>query len=243
MQSWGDYLWAQSHTGHKRKTNQDRFLVRELEDGQSILLAVADGMGGEAGGDIAAQMVINDLDTIPIGPGEFEHDLTQILSMTNEKIRQRARETPDLEGMGTTATVVVVSRDIAYWSHVGDSRLYHFHTGSLTQITTDQTFVQDLVADGTLSQEEADRHPMRNVLDQCVGCGSLKAESGRFKIMAGDKLLLCSDGLIKHVSNDSIKTVLEQGNARHAVEKLLDQALHAGGKDNVTVVIMDIPPF
>ena len=240
MQSWGDYLWAQSHTGHKRKTNQDRFLVRELEDGHSLLLAVADGMGGEAGGDIAAQMVIDFLDTIPIGPGEYEHDLTQILSKANEKIRQRAKETPDLEGMGTTATVVVVSQDIAYWSHVGDSRLYHFHTGSLTQITTDQTFVQDLVADGTLSQEEADRHPMRNVLDQCVGCGSLKVESGRFKVMAGDRLLLCSDGLIKHVSDDSIKTVLEQGTARQAVEKLLDQALHAGGKDNVTIVIMNI---
>ena len=240
MQSWGDYLWAQSHTGHKRKTNQDRFLVRELEDGHSLLLAVADGMGGEAGGDIAAQMVIDFLDTIPIGPGEYENDLTQILSKANEKIRQRARETPDLEGMGTTATVVVVSRDTAYWSHVGDSRIYHFHTGTLKQITTDQTFVQDLVADGTLSQEEADRHPMRNVLDQCVGCGSLKVESGRFKVMAGDRLLLCSDGLIKHVSDDSIKTVLAEGTARHAVEELLDQALHAGGKDNVTIVIMNI---
>jgi len=240
MQSWGDHLWAQSHTGHKRKTNQDRFLVRELEDGHSLLLAVADGMGGEAGGDIAAQMVIDFLDTIPIGPGEYEHDLTQILSKANEKIRQRAKETPDLEGMGTTATGVVASQDTAYWSHVGDSRLYHFHTGSLTQITTDQTFVQDLVADGTLSQEEADRHPMRNVLDQCVGCGSLKVDSGRFKVMAGDRLLLCSDGLIKHVSDDSIKTVLEQGTARQAVEKLLDQALHAGGKDNVTIVIMNI---
>ena len=99
---------------------------------------------------------------------------------------------------------------------------------------------QDLVADGTLSQEEAAKHPMRNVLDQCVGCGSLKADGGRFKIMAGDRLLLCSDGLIKHVSNDSIKAALAEGNARRAVEKLLDLALHAGGKDNVTVVVMDI---
>jgi len=239
MQIWGDDLWAQSHTGHKRKTNQDRFLVRELEDCR-ILLAVADGMGGEAGGDIAAQMVIDDLDAIMIGTGRYEHDLTQILSKANEKIRQRARENPDLEGMGTTATVVVVSQDTAYWSHVGDSRLYHFHTGSLTQVTTDHTFVQDLVADGTLSQKEADRHPLRNVLDQCVGCGSLKAESGRFKVMAGDRLLLCSDGLIKHVSDDSIKAVLAKGNARQSVQELIDQALHAGGKDNITVVIMDI---
>ncbi len=110
-------------------------------------------------------------------------------------------------------------------------------------VINDHTFVQDLVADGTLSQEEAERHPLRNVLGQCVGCGSLKAESGRFKIMAGDRLLLCSDGLIRHVSDDSIKTVLGEGNARQAVEKLLDQALHAGGKDNVTVVVMEIPSF
>ncbi|MFO7877184.1 MAG: Stp1/IreP family PP2C-type Ser/Thr phosphatase [Desulfovermiculus sp.] len=241
MRLWGDRLWAQSHTGHKRKTNQDRFLVREEKEGQKVLLAVADGMGGEAGGEIAAQMVIDFLDAVPVGAGEFGHDLSQILTESNEKIRQRAKENPDLEGMGTTTTIVLVSHDTAYWSHVGDSRLYHFQTGSLKQITTDHTFVQDLVADGTLSQEEADRHPMRNVLDQCVGCGSLKVESGRFKVMAGDRLLLCSDGLIKHVSDDSIKTVLAEGNARHAVEELLDQALHAGGKDNVTIVIMDIP--
>lgn len=241
MRLWGDRLWAQSHTGHKRKTNQDRFLVREEKDGQKVLLAVADGMGGEAGGEIAAQMVIDFLDAVPVGSREFGPDLSQILTESNEKIRQRAKENPDLEGMGTTTTIVLVSHDTAYWSHVGDSRLYHFHTGTLKQITTDHTFVQDLVADGTLSQEEADRHPMRNVLDQCVGCGSLKVESGRFKIMAGDRLLLCSDGLSRHVSDDSINTVLAEGNARQAVEKLLDHALHAGGKDNVTIVIMDIP--
>ncbi len=164
-------------------------------------------------------------------------------AFANDKIRQRAKETPDLEGMGSTATVVVVGKDTAYWSHVGDSRLYHFHPGTLTQISTDHTFVQDLVADGTLSQEEAGRHPLRNVLDQCVGCGNLKADSGRFKIMAGDRLLLCSDGLIKHVSDDSIKTALAEGNARQAVEELLDQALDAGGTDNVTVVVMDVLSF
>ncbi len=241
MRLWGDRLWAQSHTGHKRKTNQDRFLVREVKHGQRVLLAVADGMGGESGGDLAAQMVIDFLDTVPIGPGEFELHLKQILTETDEKIKQRARENPDLEGMGSTATVVVVSQNTAYWSHVGDSRLYHFHANSLKQVTTDHTFVQDLVADGTLSQEEADRHPMRNVLDQCVGCGGLNVDSGRFRVVAGDRLLLCSDGLTKHVSDDSIKAALIEGNARQAVEELLDQALYAGGKDNVTVVALDIP--
>ena len=125
--------------------------------------------------------------------------------------------------------------------HPNVLQVYDFDQVQVNGNSLDHTFVQDLVADGTLSQEEADRHPMRNVLDQCVGCGSLKVESGRFKVMAGDRLLLCSDGLIKHVSDDSIKTVLAEGTARHAVEELLDQALHAGGKDNVTIVIMDIP--
>lgn len=243
MRLWGDRLWAESHVGHKRKTNQDRFLVREVKDGQGVLLAVADGMGGEAGGDMAAQMVIDFLGAVSTDPGEFEHHLNQILSEANEKIRQRAMETPDLEGMGTTATVVVVSQDTAYWAHVGDSRLYYFHLGSLKQITIDHTFVQDLITDGTLSQEEAERHPLRNVLDQCVGCDSLKVDSGKFNISPGDRLLLCSDGLIKHISDDSIKIVLAEYNARQAVEKLLDQALRAGGKDNVTVVVMDIPIF
>jgi len=195
MRQGSDHIWAQSHIGYKRKTNQDRFLVRRLDDRKGVLLAVADGMGGEAGGDIAARMVIDDLERASIAYRASEHDLSRILAQADEKIRKRAKKAPSLEGMGTTATVVLVRQNTAYWSHAGDSRLYLFHAGSLDQISIDQTFIHDLIADGTITREEADRHPMRNVLDQCVGCGSLSVESGRCKVMEGDRVLVCSDGL------------------------------------------------
>ncbi|MDZ7831879.1 MAG: SpoIIE family protein phosphatase [Desulfobacterales bacterium] len=186
-------------------------------------------------------MVVEELEKSSFAYRATEQDLKQIIGRANEKIRQRVEVDPDLEGMGTTATVVLVGQDTVHWSHVGDSRLYLFHTGSLEQVSRDQTFLQDLVEDGTLSQEEAERHPLRNVLEQCVGCDGLEAESGSIKFMTGDRLLLCSDGLIRHVSDDLIKAVLEEdGTARRAVDKLVDQALRAGGKDNVTVVIIDL---
>lgn len=239
MEARQENLWGQSHIGKKRQSNEDRFLVRHLENDQGLLLAVADGMGGEAGGEIAAQIAIDLFSQSRIAQRATEGDLSQIIEQANRQIMQRAENETGFEDMGTTATVVLVRRDTAYWSHVGDSRFYHFRKGLLKQISSDHTFVQELVDDGTLSREQADRHPLRNMLDQCVGCGPLKAESGRFALMAGDRLLLCSDGLVKHLSDQQIKAVLESGTARQTVESLVDQALDAGGEDNVTVVIMD----
>ncbi len=235
-----DNIWGQSHPGHKRTSNEDRFLIRGLPGSQAIVLAVADGMGGEAGGEIAAQLVIDAIEQSQITRNATEQDLTRILNRAGKQIMQKAEEKPGLVDMGTTATVALVRDKTAYWSHAGDSRLYRFHTGFLEQISTDHTFVEDLVAEGALSREEADRHPLRNMLDQCVGCSNLKAESGRFELMAGDRLLLCSDGLTRHLSDRQIQTALESGISRQTVGVLIDQALRAGGKDNVTVVIMDI---
>ena len=233
-------VWGQSHAGYKRTTNEDRFLIRRLPESQAVVLAVADGMGGEAGGGIAAQIVIDGIEQWQIGRHATEKDLIRILEQAGKQIMEKAKEKPGLMDMGTTATVVLVRDKTAYWSHAGDSRLYRFRTGFLEQITTDHTFVEDLVAEGTLSRQEADRHPLGNMLDQCVGCTNLKPESGRFGLIPGERLLLCSDGLTRHLSGPQIQTALESGTPRQTVAVLIDQALSAGGKDNVTVVIMDI---
>jgi serine/threonine protein phosphatase PrpC len=235
-----DNAWGQSHAGYKRTSNEDRFLIRRLPGSQAVVLAVADGMGGEAGGDIAAQIAIDAIEQSQIPRHATEQDLTRILNLAGKQIMQKAEDKPGLLDMGTTTTVALVRDKTAYWSHAGDSRLYRFRTGFLEQISTDHTFVEDLVAEGTLSREEADRHPLRNMLDQCVGCANLKAESGRFALIPGDRLLLCSDGLTRHLSDRHIQTALESGTPRQTVAVLIDQALSAGGKDNVTVVIMDI---
>ncbi len=106
------------------------------------------------------------------------------------------------------------------------------------QITTDHTFVQDLIDDGTLSQYQADHHPLRNMLDQCVGCPTIRPDSSSFPVLPGDRILLCSDGLTRQVPVDKIGPVLDMHNARTVSEQLVSLALEAGGKDNVTVVIL-----
>jgi protein phosphatase len=108
--------------------------------------------------------------------------------------------------------------------------------GKLEQLTKDHTFVQELIEDGSLTLEQARAHPLRNMLDQCVGCGSLKPDTGKVRLKQGDRLLVCSDGLTKHVGDKTIGEVLGRGEVRDAVQELLQLALDAGGKDNVTVV-------
>jgi protein phosphatase len=164
----------------------------------------------------------------------------RILEHCGERIEQQTTRDGRLEGMGTTATVAIADRKTTYWAHVGDSRMYLFRSGSLKQITTDHTFVRELIEEGSMTKQEAARHPLRNMLDQCVGCASMRPDSGKLDVQAGDRLLLCSDGLTRHVSDEAIDSVLTRETDGQAVEALLEQALDAGGKDNVTAVILDV---
>lgn len=229
---------AATHTGYRRSRNEDRYLIKPLPHNRAILLAVADGLGGEAGGDISAQMVVDTLKNYPIPPETTAQDLADALVIAGKKIIRRTELETELEGMGTTATAVYVQNDRAFWAHVGDSRLYLFRNDNLTQISTDHTFVQELIDDGTLSQEDADRHPLSNMLDQCVGCSHLIPDSGSFRLQSGDKLLLCSDGLTRHVPDDAILTALENSVAQTAAERVVSMALEAGGNDNITSVVL-----
>jgi PPM family protein phosphatase len=233
-------FYGASHTGYKRIRNEDRYLIKLLQNDRAILLGVADGMGGEPGGDISAQMVTDILQEYQPSPNPTEKDLADILEKAGKKIQCRAQKEIGLEGMGTTATLALVAHDMAYWSHVGDSRLYLYRDGRLTQITSDHVFIQELIDDGTLSKLDAERHPLRNMLDQCVGCMDMAPDSGRFPLLPGDKLLLCSDGLTRQVLDDKIKEVLENDDARTITELLVEKALEAGGRDNVTVVALVI---
>lgn len=234
-----EHIQGVSHTGYRRQRNEDRFLIRHVDD-SGALLAVADGVGGEVGGDIAAQTVVDILQELPLNSSADELHLADFLKQAGKQIFQITVQRPELEGMGTTATVVLVRKENVYWAHVGDSRLYHLSSGQLQQITTDHTFVQDLIEDGTLTSEEAQRHPLRNMLDQCVGCSSLEVEKGCFKVKKSDRLLLCSDGLTKHVADQELEVTLGEGNARQSVQGLLEQSLKAGGKDNIAIVVMDV---
>jgi len=230
-----------THTGLKRDRNEDRYLVKELSDG-SILLAVADGMGGEAAGDYAAEIMINCLTKIQWkAGGGTELTLSEQVREADRALCDEAEVNPDLQGMGTTVTVTHLKNGTARWVHVGDSRLYLMRNQKLTQITKDQNVAQFLVDEGEITEEEARTHPLRNLLDQCVGCGDCKTETGHFKINSGDLMLLSSDGLHGAVSAETITSLLSGDTDTEAkVRSLIQAALEAGGKDNITVVAAQI---
>lgn len=233
---------AVTDKGPRRSRNEDRFLVRELADG-SVLLLVADGMGGESGGDVAAQVVVDILARFPGADGKGHEPLVAALHEADDRIRALADEDPEHEGMGTTATVVLYGQGSAHWAHVGDSRLYHLHRGRLRQVTTDHRFIQEFLDDGSLTPEQAATHPFRNVLEQCVGCSEVSPDGGSFPVADGDRLLLCSDGLTRYLDDGEIGTSLAtQAPAGTVAETLIRTAIDRGGRDNVTVIVAEAGP-
>lgn len=233
-------VFAATDIGPKRKRNEDRSLVRHL-DGSGLLAAVADGMGGTAGGDVAAQISMDVLGALDFSDGPAEVSLVAAINEAGRAIAKRAAKTPSLEGMGTTTTAVVVLGSSAYWSHVGDSRLYHLRGSKIRQISIDHSFLQTFLDDGSMTREEAEKHPFRHVLDQCVGCTGCLPDSGVLEILPGDIVLLSTDGLHKVLNDKAIAACLRPPLSLEAgVTKLIAAALEGGGTDNVTVVALRI---
>ncbi|MCU1481549.1 MAG: serine/threonine-protein phosphatase [Subtercola sp.] len=231
---------AVSHVGKVRSNNQDSGYA-----GQS-LFAVADGMGGHAGGDVASALALNKLLEID---GEYssavdaEFALQEAIVSANAILAEAVYEHPELTGMGTTLSALVrVGHSVAL-AHIGDSRIYRYRDGKLTQITTDHTFVQRLVDNGRITAEEAKVHPRRSVLMRVLGDvdSTPDVDLQVMDTRPNDRWLLCSDGLTGVVENDDIAAALADNPSPQAVADLLvKEALDHGAPDNVTVVIVDI---
>jgi protein phosphatase len=224
-----------SHIGNTRRTNEDRFLIKTHPSGWT-LLAVADGMGGEAAGEQAADTVIACLNELT--PEDPEAQMASLLKRAGEMLLQEAKRNPELEGMGSTATAVLLGGNRAYWAHAGDSRLYLSRGGELKQLTRDHTFLQTLIEDGVITANEAKTHPLRNMLDMCVGCPGLEPDTGHIDLEQDDVLLLCTDGLHGELPLEDMAAVLRNSaSAGHMAQELLRLGLETGGKDNVTAVV------
>jgi protein phosphatase len=262
---------ALTHPGKVRPNNEDQFLVGRTERDLEVLLTsldqdqisrhsretgygmiVADGMGGEAGGEVASRLAIRTLLDLVIQTPDWlmriDDELAEELirrttdryRKVHEAIRDEADSNPSLARMGTTLTVAVSLAADLFVIHVGDSRAYLLRKGQLSQLTRDQTVVQSLVDAGILTRQEAATHKMRHVLTQALGqtAAKLKIEAQRLKLEDGDCLLLCTDGLTEMVSDPEISAVLNNsGKAKQHCQALLEKALDAGGKDNITVVV------
>ena len=264
-------LGACSHQGKVRPNNEDCFLVTRLERRLQTLwtnlpadhipdhqaetaygLLVADGMGGEAAGEVASRTAISKLVELvldtpdwhmrldDVGANEVLARLDQRFSKLREALIDRARAEPRLSGMGTTMTLAVSHGANLIVAHVGDSRVYLFHRGRLHLLTRDQTLAQDLSEIGVIRPEDVAKHPARHTLTGAIAAQGEEAQAEFCQVWLadGDQVLLCTDGLTEMVTEAAISAVLkETESASAACRALVDLALEGGGKDNVTVVL------
>lgn len=229
-----------SHVGMVRSNNQDSAFAGDH------LFLVADGMGGHAGGDVASSITARAVATVdapPLGsPEATTNTLRQAVLEANRKLRDTVKERPELAGMGTTFTGFITVGDRLALAHIGDSRLYRFRDGELTQITRDHTFVQRLVDSGKITEEEAKTHPRRSVLMRVLGDvdASPEVDTDVLETRPGDVWLLCSDGLCGYVEDSDIEKALRRRHSlQGAVDALIDKSLAHGAPDNVTVVLVE----
>jgi protein phosphatase len=231
---------AITHPGLRRQENEDRFLIRNFH-APSSLLVVADGMGGHAGGEVAAQLAIETLANFAFTEPDRTRELVTLARKAHEVILETAHTNQLLRGMGTTLSAVFLSVPTARWVHVGDTRIYLFHEGVLTQITDDHTVPGVLLKKGEISKEQAWGHPYSNVLVRCVGCHHCEPDTGEFTIGAGDLVMITSDGLHDLVPEHQIAAVLSSPiSLREKLEHLLELCLKAGGRDNITALLASI---
>lgn len=229
-------IFQATHVGKVRSNNEDSLIVIEPKT-----FVVADGMGGAQAGEVASQTLVevvkNFLSKTP-APWD-ENILAQAILLANDKILNMARRNDNLSGMGTTATILSLDGTRAYMAHVGDSRLYRLRGSHFEQLTEDHSYVETLVRRGEISAEEARVHPMKNVLTQAVGAlANLKIDTANFPIERGDIFLLCTDGLTNMVDDATVAKILQT--AANPAEALIDVALQAGGKDNVSVIVAGV---
>ena len=226
--------YSGSDTGRQRRANEDSLMVR------SPLFVVADGMGGAQAGEVASKVAADTFqEGLPDG-GEPEGALAALVQQANARIYELSHTNAEQAGMGTTLTAIYVGeREIAI-AHVGDSRAYCLRDGELLRLTDDHSLVDELLRQGRLTPEEAIEHPQRSVITRALGIeGVVEVDTRSLRGLPGDVYLICSDGLTTMLSEQSIAEVLlSQPRLRDAGEALIAAANQAGGRDNITVVLL-----
>ncbi len=236
-----DFFGA-THQGQKRSVNQDRILVRQAQASDVALLAVADGMGGEAAGDRAAELVVGAIANAlgeGLKPKHYFDQLDAMVEAAHAAVREAVEAQPELTTMGTTLTMACCDWPRLFVVHVGDSRCYRLHNGELTRLTNDHTVAQRFVDEGVMSEDEAENSPMAHQLWNVITSSrDIRPERVEIQLTAGDAILLCSDGLTKHVSDDAITaTIAAAKSAKDACRELISQANSDGGTDNISVIV------
>ncbi|MFL5736216.1 MAG: Stp1/IreP family PP2C-type Ser/Thr phosphatase [Actinomycetota bacterium] len=223
-----------SDIGKARDRNEDSYLA------QPPVFAVADGMGGHKGGDVASALAIKVLggDSLPADGAE----LVERVRAANHAVYERSSSDANVEGMGTTMTATIAGGGSIRLAHVGDSRAYLLREGTLRRLTEDHTLVQRMVSEGQLTEEEASVHPQRSVITRSLGVEDrVQIDEGAVEVRDGDRILLCTDGLTGMVSEEEIEAILKRApDPQSACDQLVGAANEAGGLDNITAVVLDV---
>jgi len=238
-------VYCETNKGLMRENNEDNYIVEE--SGKVSLYAVADGMGGHKAGEIASSVAIDTIRECFKSNGEkgdFKAPsfIMESINAANSKIREAALNKEEFSGMGTTITMAVVDLElkIAYIGNVGDSRAYIIKDDKITQITEDHTYVHELVKDGKITLEEAKHHPKRNVITRAVGTEEhVHVDIFEIELFDNDVILLCTDGLTTHLTDDRILSTIREYGCSESVQKLIKFANDNGGTDNITIIIVD----
>ena len=229
---------SRTDIGYVRDHNEDSLIIIPP------LFAVADGMGGHEAGEIASEITVNTL--AELAPSHLDAEgLTAAVEAANYNVMKAPRQGIGRDGMGTTLTAAMLEGERLLIAQVGDSRAYLLHKGHLQQITRDHSLMADLIEAGQITPEEARVHPNRSVITRAIGSDiHMRPDIYEINVDAGDRILLCSDGLSSMISNNAIESIMRrQSDAQHCADELVTAALENGGADNVTVVVADVPGF
>ncbi len=232
------YYGSHTEVGHVREHNEDSLTVLPP------LFAVADGMGGHEAGEIASEITINTLNDLAPESADAEA-LARAVVAANLNVIKAPSQGIGREGMGTTLTAAILEKERLIIAQVGDSRAYLLHNGSLQQITRDHSLMADMIEAGQLTEAEARVHPNRSVITRAIGSDPhMQPDLYELNVETGDRLLLCSDGVCGMIEDSEIASIMRQApSAQACADQLVEAALHAGGFDNATAVVVDVEGF
>lgn len=241
-------IGAKTDLGRVRENNEDKYEFFIPDDEQTLaskgqIFIVCDGMGGHAAGQIASELAAKAFIDVYLNlpTTDISTALSSSLDAANRYVHMISTTVPNRRGMGTTFTGLILLQEKGYAVQVGDSRCYRLREGELTRITSDHTYMEEMVKAGTLTWEQASVHPHKHVLTRAVGVEETTAcDIYEFNLQENDVYFLCSDGILNHVSDEQIQDILVNNGPANAAWKLIRDALMGGGSDNATALIVRI---
>lgn len=237
---------AKTDKGSVREINEDYYNIISGYPGIPDVFIIADGMGGHNAGEIASMTstdyisnVIMETPEVLTGSLDIAGSIKNLIEKANHVVYEKSLELAENHGMGTTLTMAVITGDTMHIGHVGDSRLYLVRKNEMQCLTTDHSYIEELIKNGTLTREEARVHPKRNIITRALGCfEALEVDTYTCKLEKNDCIIMCTDGLTNLINEQELKDTVTGNTPAAACEKLVAGAIQNGGDDNITVIVI-----